>query len=356
MTILCPGDRQDAIARTGRERWCGLTVPATNLDPPFNLTRASHVRLATPDLEASRAFYEEVIGLVVSDATKDAIHMRGVEEIGHHCLTLVATGGGPACEAVGFRVLRDEDLDRAKRHFEVAGIAAEWVSRDFEERTLRVVDPNGVPLELCSRMETRERLNVDYQLHRGAAALRLDHFQFAVPDVAKAASFYADLGFRTSTYFTDSRAPGRVFGIFMHRKANPADAVFMTRVGPRLHHFACIVADAQCLFRACDIASNLGLAKCIEYGPGRHNMRNGLYTYFRDPAGHRVEILLAPPQVIDIEEAPQGWDETNRYGWSPPPPRSWIDEASPFPGVPLVEPEIAEPVHQGVSPTLRRVS
>jgi hypothetical protein len=43
---------------------------------------------------------------------------------------------------------------------------------------------------------------------------------------------------------------------------------------------------------------------------------------FRDPAGHRVEILLAPPQVTDIEQAPQGWDEANRYGWSPP-PRSW---------------------------------
>jgi catechol 2,3-dioxygenase len=333
-----------------------MTIPATNFEPPFNLTRASHVRLSTPDLGASRVFYEEVIGLVVSDMSHNAIHMRGVEEIGHHCLTLVAANDGSACEAVGFRVFRDDDLDRAKRHFDETGVVAEWVSRDFEERTLRVTDPNGVPLELCARMETRERLNVDYQLHRGAGALRLDHFQFAVPDVPKAAAFYAGLGFRTSTYFTDSRAPGHVFGIFMHRKDNPADAVFMTRAGPRLHHFACIVADSQSLFRACDIACNLGFARCIEYGPGRHNMRNGLYTYFRDPAGHRVEILLAPPQVIDIEHLPQGWDETNRFGWSLPPPRSWIDEASTFPDVPVIEPEVPEPVHMPPSPKLRRVS
>jgi hypothetical protein len=60
--------------------------------------------------------------------------------------------------------------------------------------------------------------------------------------------------------------------------------------------------------------------------------------------------------VIDIEHLPQGWDETNRFGWSLPPPRSWIDEASTFPDVPVIEPEVPEPVHMPPSPKLRRVS
>lgn len=152
------------------------------------------------------------------------------------------------------------------------------------------------------------------------------------------------IGFRTSTYFVDARFDDRVFGIFMHRKSNPNDAVFMTRVGPRLHHAAYIVPEAASLFKVCDIASNIGLGRCIEYGPSRHNMRGGLFVYFRDPAaGHRVEILLAPAQTIDIEHEPKRWEESERWGWCPPPPRSWIDEASPFPGVPLVEPAVRQP-------------
>jgi catechol 2,3-dioxygenase len=65
-----------------------------------------------------------------------------------------------------------------------------------------------------------------------------------------------------------------------------------------------------------------------------------LFLYLRDPAGHRIETLLAPVQMIDIDQEPKRWQESERWGWSPPPPGSWIDEASPFPGVPLVEPAV----------------
>jgi catechol 2,3-dioxygenase len=320
-----------------------MGIPETNFDPPFNLTRASHVRLATPDLDASRAFYEQVIGLVVSDSDNDTVYMRGVEEICHHSLTLKRTTGDAVCEAAGFRVFRDEDLDRAKRFFDQAGMKSEWIERDFEERSLRVVDPNGIPLELCARMDVRPRTNVDFQLHRGIAALRLDHFQFAVPDVVTAARFYADIGFRTSGYFVDARIGEHVFGIFMHRKGTPLDAVFMTRVGPRLHHTAYIAPDASSLFKVCDIASNIGLGRCIEYGPGRHNMRAGLYVYMRDPVGHRIELMQIPAQTIDMDYQPKRWEEKERQGWSPPPPRSWIEEASSFPNVPLREPPVRQP-------------
>lgn len=320
-----------------------MAIPETNFDPPFNLTRASHVRLTTPDLEASRRFYEEVIGLVVSDADADTVYMRGVQEICHHSLTLTRAKGDAVCEAVGFRVFREEDLDRAKHYFDRKGMKAEWVERDFEDRSLRVVDPNGAPLELCARMEVRPRLDVDFQLHRGIAALRLDHFQFAVPDVATAAEFYAEIGFRTSNYFVDARFDDHVFGIFMYRKDTPMDVVFMNRVGPRLHHVAFIAPEAYSLFKACDIASNIGFGRCIEYGPSRHNMRAGLYIYFRDPAGHRIELLLQPAQTIDLDHQPIRWEENERWGWSPPPPRSWIDEASKFPNVPVREPPIRQP-------------
>jgi catechol 2,3-dioxygenase len=50
-----------------------VSIPKSNPNPPFNVTRASHAVLTVRDLGASRAFYVDAIGLVVSDQTRDAL-------------------------------------------------------------------------------------------------------------------------------------------------------------------------------------------------------------------------------------------------------------------------------------------
>jgi catechol 2,3-dioxygenase len=72
-------------------------------------------------------------------------------------------------------------------------------------------------------------------------------------------------------------------------------------------------------------------------------MRAGLYVYMRDPVGHRIELMQIPAQTIDMDYQPRRWEEKERQGWSPPPPRSWIEEASSFPNVPLREPPVRQP-------------
>ena len=68
-----------------------MSIPQTNFDPPFNITRASHLVFTARDLAASRDFYTEVIGLIVTDETADTLWLRGVEERCHHSLTLKRT-------------------------------------------------------------------------------------------------------------------------------------------------------------------------------------------------------------------------------------------------------------------------
>jgi catechol 2,3-dioxygenase len=60
-----------------------VTIPQTNFNPPFNVTRASHLVFTARDLAASRDFYVEVMGLIVSDEQADTIWLRGVEERCH---------------------------------------------------------------------------------------------------------------------------------------------------------------------------------------------------------------------------------------------------------------------------------
>ncbi|HEX2216071.1 MAG TPA: VOC family protein [Xanthobacteraceae bacterium] len=328
-----------------------MTLPQTNFDPPFNITRASHLVFTVRDLGASRAFYTEVLGLIVSDEDAGTLWLRGVEERCHHSLTLKKTAGEPLCERVGFRVFSDADLEKAKAHFARAGTAAEWVEVPHQGRTLHVSDAAGTPLELCARMETRPRMHTHLHEHKGGRALRMDHYQVIVPDVPAAAKFYMDLGFRISDYICVD-GTDRMVGVFLHRKNNPWDMVFLHRAGPRFHHFGYVVESVHDMFRAFDVAGNIGFADAIEHGPGRHGHSHSYYTYLRDPDGHRCELLLPAIQLIDIDEEPQRYTVTpgrNSNRWGLPAPRSWIEEATNFAGV-----TIARPAVEGTPFTLER--
>jgi catechol 2,3-dioxygenase len=87
--------------------------------PRFAVTRASHVVIKVRDLQASRAFYVNLLGCVVSDERPDVIWLRGLEEGCHY--SLVLKRGEPACKRFGMRVLTEEDLELAKAHFGAIG-------------------------------------------------------------------------------------------------------------------------------------------------------------------------------------------------------------------------------------------
>ena len=317
-----------------------MTLPQTNFTPPFNITRASHLVFTCRDLAASRDFYTEVIGLKVTDETATTIHLRGVEERAHHSLTLKKTKDQAACERVGFRVFTEDDLDKAKAYFDGKGIASKFVNVPFQGRTLHVSDSAGTPLEFCARMKTLPRVQTRTHEHKGASALRMDHYQVLVPDVLDAAQFYVDLGFRVSDYICVGDE--RIVGIFLFRKNNPHDMVFLTRSGPRLHHFGYIVQEMHHVVRALDAAGNLGHAGSIEHGPGRHGHGHSYYVYLRDPDGHRIELLLPAVQIIDIDDEPVRHDVKggNTNLWGLPPPRTWFEDTSPLAGAKIKSPAV----------------
>ena len=91
-----------------------MPLPVNNDNPPFRVTRASHAVWTVKDLDASEAFYTQVIGLVVTERTKDTLYLRGLEEICHHSLVLKKSADAPRCERIGLRVWDDGDLEKAK--------------------------------------------------------------------------------------------------------------------------------------------------------------------------------------------------------------------------------------------------
>jgi catechol 2,3-dioxygenase len=322
-----------------------MTLPATTFPPPFQITRASHAVVTVKDLAKSRAFYADGIGLVVSDETRDAIYLRGVEEAAHHSLVLKQTSADPVAERVGLRVFTEDDLDRAKAHFDKSGLPAKFVEAPHQGRTLHVDDAVGTPLELCATMETVPRLTVAFDKWKGVSPQRIDHFQILVPDVSRACAFYTGMGFRLSEYVCPDDSDELLF-VFLQRKGNPHDIVFANGSGPRLHHFAFMVAESSRLFQVCDVLSSLGFGRHLEHGPGRHGPGHALFVYFRDPDGHRVELFNTHYQMMDVENQPVRWNDsyTRSRGWGLPPQRKWHFEGSRFAGVaPRDPPRMPDP-------------
>ncbi len=306
-----------------------MNLPTPVYKPAFAITRASHCVQRVRDLAASRNFYVDLMGLVVSDEDAGTIWLRGLEEGCHH--SLVLKKGEPACERVGMRVLTEEDLDLARAHFAVAGFPTAFVEVEHQGRTLHTLDPAGTRLEFCATMTTRPRLFHHVESYRGACAQRLDHMQIITPLVAESLNFYSEMGFRLSEYVVKKEGEGFVM-VFLQRKGNPHDIVFAEGPGPRLHHVAYTVPDTQHLMTTADLLVRAGHAAQIEFGPARH-FSPGLarFLYVRDPDGHRVELFPTHYQTIDIEDEPLRWETEDCHigGWQTPPER-WLKEATAF--------------------------
>ncbi|MGN6116591.1 MAG: 3,4-dihydroxyphenylacetate 2,3-dioxygenase, partial [Nitrobacter sp.] len=246
-----------------------MPVPVHTFDPPFNIIRCSHAVLDVTNLEASRKFYESIIGLHVEDADDKAVFLRGSEEHQHHSLVL-RKAATPAANRLGFKVAHDNDLDKAASFFSEKGVTYAFAEQPFQGRTLQFTDPLGFQLELYATMEKRPHLLRRYDLYKGCHPQRLDHFNVFAPEVQDTVDFYARLGFRLTEYAEEDGDNGRIAAAWMHRKGNVHDFAITNGKGPRLHHFAYWVPTAMNIIHLCDVMASSGYLKNIERGPGRH--------------------------------------------------------------------------------------
>ena len=301
------------------------------VETPFDIVRVAHVELVVTDLAASRAFYVDVLGLVPTEETDDAIYLRGYEERLHHSLVLRA-GPAPLVDHVAYRVRRPEDLDAVAAAYGALGCEAtrvEGVERG-QGPAIRVHDPLGFPIEYFHEMEQAECLLQRYDAYRGARITRADHVNLYVPDAAAGYELYRGLGFRCSEYIA-ADADERLLAVWLYRKQTVHDVALTTGHGPRMHHFAFTTAETAAITNFCDILAGLHLEGVIERGPGRHGVSNAFFVYLRDPDGHRIELYTGDYYTGDPDHRPLRWsasDARRRTFWGHHVPDSWYDEGS----------------------------
>ncbi len=313
-----------------------MPVPAPVLHPPFNIVRLSHVDLHVTDLEWSRAYYVDMLGLQVTHEGNGCLYLRAMEERGHHSVVL-RQAETASVGVLGFKLFEEEDLDRAARWFAANGLPVAWTERPFTSRVLSVRDPWGAPLEFYARMDRLPPIHQKYALYKGVKPLRIDHFNLFSPNVDAAVAFYGEMGFRVTEY-TEDEATGRLWAAWTHRKGGVHDLAFTNGTGPRLHHLAFWVPTPLNIIDLLDLMSTTGYLTNIERGPGRHGISNAFFLYIRDRDGHRTEIYCSDYQTVDPDLEPIRWDlkdPQRQTLWGAPAPRSWFELGSVFQGADL---------------------
>lgn len=301
-----------------------------SVSPP-DIVRCAYMELVVTDLERSRDFYVDILGLVVTEETSDAIYLRAFEEFIHHNLVL-RRGPVAAVAAFAFRVRSPEDVDRAEAYYKSLGVRTERRASGFTRGvgdSVRVEDPLGFPYEFFYDVVHVERMAWRYDVQGAGALVRLDHFNQVIPDVPRGRKYLEELGFRATEDIRDDA--GITYAAWFRRKDTVHDTALTGGDGPRMHHIAFATHEKHNILYICDKLGALRRSDIIERGPGRHGVSNAFYLYLRDPDGHRVEIYTQDYYTGDPDNPLVSWDvhdNQRRDWWGHAVVPSWYTEAS----------------------------
>ncbi len=254
--------------------------------------KLGYVALNVTDLEKSKDFYENIVGLEpTSQVGNEAAFFTCSRD--HHNIILYQ-GEEPGLVRVGLEVESSEQLDIAFEHFSKAGLNPQEVEREElkllgQGRSIRVQEPNtGLLFELYSDIV---QLGKEFKPKLTKIA-RLGHFAIFANEFDSALKFFTDvMNFKVSDYIEDSV-------VFMRIFPNPYHHTFTLAKGDeRLHHVNFMASDIDDIGTARNRMLNNEVP--IVFGPGRHSPSGAIFLYFLDPDQMTLEYSFG------MEEFPE---------------------------------------------------
>jgi len=298
------------------------------MNPMPNIIRIGHGVFYVTDLERSRHFYVDLLGLNILHQDSDALYLRGVED--REWTLKLERSGQAGVKHLAYRVGHEADLGAMIALAQAQKLPYRWESEPDYPKLLRLQDPFGVPVAFYAESVKYPWLLQRYDLQRGPGLQRIDHVNVVTPQVQNMMRWYMDkLAFRLSEYTEDDQ--GRIWAAWIQRRGSVHDLALTNGSGPRLHHLAYWMPDAMSIIKACDILAGARESERIERGPGRHGISNAFFVYLRDPDGHRIELYTSDYLTADPDFAPIRWhlnDPRRQTLWGAKTPKSWFLEGS----------------------------
>ena len=244
----------------------------------ISVKKIAHTTYQVPDVERQTEYYTDILGLTVTEKSKDAVYLAST--IDHHSVVLRA-GTQAQCVGVGFQLGLDDDLGAFERQVQGVGVKTQR-KKDPDpsiSEMLSFEDPKGTLIEVFKR----EAFSGQRYPVKGIVPHKLGHVAFHVTDVKHVTKFYCDvLGFRESDWMAD---------FFSFLRCGPDHhTINLMQTGSNRHfHTAFELRDWGHLQTACDYLSLNGYK--LLWGPGRHGIGHNLFAYHRSPAGLITETF-----------------------------------------------------------------
>lgn len=280
------------------------------MDNPFQqIKRLGYVAIQVPDVGRATRFYEEIIGLKVSDRSDNAVYMRCNES--HRCLALFP-GEPRGLHHLGLEVSDKNALETLRTHLRDLDVNTEprtWSDPEVGD-AICFRDPNGNLIEVYEGMTS-----VDQPLGASATPsaigdlrtpLKFGHVTFMTTLMTESVRFYRDaLGFRISDTVEGELAT------WMRCNPDHHGIALLAAARACVNHYAFDVENWETLKDYCDHLHRHNVP--IIYGPGRHGPGNNLFIYLPDPAGNIIELTSELLHVLDeASYQPQDWPNDPR--------------------------------------------
>ncbi|WP_198591996.1 catechol 2,3-dioxygenase [Kyrpidia spormannii] len=260
----------------------------------MGVMRLGRVEVRVTDFKQSIDYYSNVMGLQLMAQENGRAYFKAWDEDDHHSLILVEADH-PGLVHVGFKVRREEELDRFEKALEEYGVRVGRVSKGerlAEGQAIRFTLPTGQVMELYHEIERPGnglKLNPDpYPANlKGIAPPHLDHLLISGDDVKGTTDLLMNvLDFHMSEQVILQE---ELTATFLFRTNTTHDIAVIKGPDAKLHHFAFALNSWDDVLRAGDWLARNNIAH--DEGPTRHGVTRGLTIYFFDPSGNRNEVF-----------------------------------------------------------------
>src|SRR5258707_14059192 len=145
------------VVKAGRRK--AITTLIYNLgftgSQDMKIAHAGHAELLVHNLEASKKFFTETMGLFITEEDATSVYLRAWQDWEHHTLILTK-GEKSSLLHLGWRVETPESLEQYARCFDETGIPYRWTEAGTERvqgRALRFASLGGGAMELYWEVE-----------------------------------------------------------------------------------------------------------------------------------------------------------------------------------------------------------
>jgi catechol 2,3-dioxygenase-like lactoylglutathione lyase family enzyme len=282
--------------------------------------RIDHVSIAAADLEATRRWYIDVVGLREVAVDGGCFFLGcGARET----FDLVLQGSRAGFHHVAYAAADDTEYEDAVRRLSLLPAARASAGEPGVVAAVAARLPGGHVVEVVRRDSAERYVQAVEWAPAGAGSPReLDHVNISAVDVDAAVKALQD-GLRL-TLSDVHQVDGRNVGAWLRAGERHHDFAVIANRADGLHHLAYQLIDSAAMAAFADRLVRFGCR--AEYGIGRHGPGSNLFLYTRDPSGNRVE-LCADMALVAAGSIPRTWvgrDDRILNSWAPyPPPRSF---------------------------------